>query len=120
VTARKELKQALLSSPVLLRPDQDKPLGVLTDASDFAVGASLEQTDTQGQRRPVAFFSHSLNPAERNYETYEREQALSTWRHYLEASTFTVACYTDHRPLASFMLHQQERGRLVRLQQFLT
>jgi hypothetical protein len=73
----------------------------------------------------VAFFSHSLNPAERNYETYERELlaivlALRTWRHYLEGSAFTVECHTDHKPLVSFMLHQQERGRLVRWQQFLT
>lgn len=120
-----DLKQSLLSSPVLIRPCQDKLFILVTDASDYAVGASLEQMDENEQRRPVAFFSHSLNPAERNYETYERELlaivlALRTWRHYLEGSAFTVECHTDHRPLVSFMLHQQERGRLVRWQQFLT
>jgi hypothetical protein len=118
------LKNALLTSPVLIRPDQNKQFLVATDASNFATGASLEQNDDAGERRPVAFFSHSLNPAERNYETYERELlaivlALRTWWHYLQGSAFTVECYTDHRPLVSFMLHQ-ERGRLVRWQQFLT
>jgi len=120
-----KLKAALLTSPVLVRPDQDRPFRLVTDASDYAAGASLEQEDDAKQRHPVAFFSHSLNPAKRNYETYERELlaivlALRTWRHYLEGSEFTVECYTDHRPLVSFMLHQQDRGRLVRWQQFLT
>jgi hypothetical protein len=92
--------QALLTSPVLLRPDQDKPFVVVTDASDFAVGASLEQSDDHGQRRPVAFFSHSLYPAQRSYQTYERELpaivlALRTWRHYLEGGAFTVECHTE-------------------------
>ena len=52
------LKPALLTSPVLLRPQQDQPFVLVTDASDFAVGASLEQADETGHRRPVAFFSH--------------------------------------------------------------
>jgi hypothetical protein len=103
---------------VLLRPEQDKPFVVVTDASDFAVGASLEQLDSHGQRRPVVFFSHSLDPAERISEAYERELlaivlALHAWRHYLEGSAFTVECHTDHKPLVCFMLHQQEGGRLV-------
>ena len=68
-----KLKTALLSSRLLVRPDQYKSFRIATDASDYAVGASLEQEDDAKQRHPVAFFSHSLNPAERNYETYERE-----------------------------------------------
>jgi hypothetical protein len=56
-----------------MRSDQDKPFTVINDASDFAEGATLEQFDSQNNRRPVAFFSHSLNPAERNDETFERE-----------------------------------------------
>ena len=81
---------------MLLRPQQDQPFVLVTDASDFAVGASLEQADETGHRRPVAFFSHSLSPAERNYETYERELlaivlALRTWRHYLEGSALLLS-----------------------------
>lgn len=44
---------------------------------------------------------------------------LRTWRHYLEGPAFTVECMTDHKPLVSFMLNQQERGRLIRWQQLL-
>jgi hypothetical protein len=46
--------------------------------------------------------------------------ALRTWRHYLEGNKFSVVCKTDHRPLVHFMRNHQERGRLVRWQQFLT
>jgi hypothetical protein len=103
---------------VLLRPDQGKPFFFVTDASDFALGASLEQEDEQGRRRPVAFFSHSLNAADSNYQTFERELlaivlALRTWYHYLEGSTFKVICHTDHKPLVTFMNNPQETGRLV-------
>jgi hypothetical protein len=52
--AVEELKAALISSPVLIRPDQDKPFILVTDASDFAVGGSLEQEDAQGERHAVA------------------------------------------------------------------
>ena len=99
----------MLDSPVLLSPNPDKPYLVVTDASDFAVGASLEQEEggEGSRRRPVAFFSHSLNPAERKHPTHERELlgivlALRTWRVHLLGSVFSIHCYTDHRPLQTF------------------
>jgi hypothetical protein len=49
------LKASVMSSPVLAHPDDDKPLFVVIDASNIAVGASLEQNDCDGNRRPVAF-----------------------------------------------------------------
>lgn len=60
-----------------MRTDQDKPFVVVTDATDYAVWAILEQIYEKKRRRPVAFFSHSFNPGERNYETYERELLAS-------------------------------------------
>jgi hypothetical protein len=85
--ALRALKQALLHSPVLVTPNSDKPFFAVTDASDFAVGASLEQeADGEGnRRRPVALFSQSLNHAERKYPVHERKLlsivlALRTWR----------------------------------------
>ena len=66
-----KLKATLLTSPVLVRPDQDRPFRLATDASDYAIGASFEREDDAKQRHPVALFSHSLNSTECNYETYE-------------------------------------------------
>jgi hypothetical protein len=46
--ALRTLKQAVLSSPMLAAPDPSKPFHVVTDASDYAVGASLEQVHGGG------------------------------------------------------------------------
>jgi hypothetical protein len=42
--AFEDLKRAVKCSPVLLPACEDAPYFIVTDASDFAVGASLEQT----------------------------------------------------------------------------
>src|SRR5579863_712606 len=67
------LQDTLTSSPVLLLPDYGKPFMLIMDASDFAAGTILEQEDTLGRSHPVAFFSKSLQPAERNYKIHDKE-----------------------------------------------
>jgi len=53
------LKRATRESPVLIPPNHEKPLFVVTDASDYACGASLEQIDPQtNERRPMIYLSH--------------------------------------------------------------
>jgi hypothetical protein len=124
--ALRRLKQSLLDSPVLVAPNPAKPFFVITDASDFAVGASLEQEEGgEGScRRPVAFFSHSLSEAERKYPTHERQLlcivlALRTWRVYSYGSEFSDYCHTDHRPLQHFLTQGNLSARQVRWQQYL-
>jgi hypothetical protein len=124
--ALKSLKSAVLDSPLLVSPDPATPFIVITDASDYAVGASLEQVHGEkGERRPVAFFSHTLSLAERKYPVHERELlaivlALRTWRVHLYGSEFTVHCQTDHRPLHHFMTQSNLSARQVRWQTFLS
>lgn len=104
---------------------------MVTDASNFAVDASLEQEFqfecTPAKRRPITFFSHSLNSAERGYPVHERELLaivnvleLRVWRHYLYGSAFKVICHTDHKPLQHFMTQSTLSARQVRWQQFLS
>ena len=124
-SALDKLKVAIAAAPVLMHPDTSKPFHVVTDASNFAVGASLEQESDSSSRRPVAFFSHRLNSAERNYPVHERELlaivlALRVWRHFLYGSSFQVVCQTDHRPLQHFMTQSSLSARQVRWQQFLS
>jgi RNase H-like domain found in reverse transcriptase len=74
---------------------------VTTDASGFAIGAVLEQ-DEDGFRRPVAYFSRTMNPHENNYHAQEQEilaivEALRRWRSYLHGRTFLAQ--TDHASL---------------------
>jgi len=38
----------MITSPVLMLPDYEKPFTLIMDASDYATGAILEQKDTLG------------------------------------------------------------------------
>ena len=64
--AFQELKQAVQMEPVLLQPDQEKPFKVEIDASNYAIGAVLMQKNDKEILHPVAYFSKSLNAAQRN------------------------------------------------------
>jgi len=77
------------------------------------------QQDTNGEWKPCAFLSQSLNPAERNYNIYDREllaviQALKEWRHYLHGSPYPVKVQTDHKNLTYFKQPQNLNRRQAR------
>ena len=98
------LKQALTSAPVLAHPDPSQPWIVQTDASGFAIGAVLSQEQKDGTVRPVAYWSHKLSSAPRNYSATERElmaivEATRQWRSYLHGSPYPVQLRSDHKPL---------------------
>ena len=101
------IKDALCEAPVLALPDQpgaasgEFPYVLQTDASDRALGGVLMQ-DTGDGLRPLMFESRTLNAAEQNYSTTEKEllallHCCKMWRHYLEGSEWVVQ--GDHRPL---------------------
>jgi hypothetical protein len=87
--AFEKLKAVFLSQPVLVIPDYTKPFIIEADASLFATGAVLLQEDSNGEEHPAGYLSLSLNPAERNYQVYDREflaiiRALREWKHYIK------------------------------------
>jgi len=47
-TAFETLRQTMITSPVLMLLDHKKPFTLITDASDYATGAILEQKDVLG------------------------------------------------------------------------
>ncbi|KAL4113894.1 hypothetical protein QTP88_017450 [Uroleucon formosanum] len=67
-----ELKQLLSQQPILQYPDFSRPFIVTTDASNVAVGAILSQGKV-GSDLPIAYVSRTLNKAEKNYNTTEKE-----------------------------------------------
>lgn len=72
--AFERLKTAFTSAPVLQHPDPEKQFTVEVDESDQGVGAILsERTEAKLKLHPVAFFSHKLSQAERNYDEGNRE-----------------------------------------------
>lgn len=98
-----DLKSALSNPPVLVHADPSKPYTLYTDSSQVAHGAVLMQDHGNGLQ-PIAFFSHKLSSAERNYAVGELEmlavvRALQQFRSYVEGATVTVL--TDHANLVS-------------------
>jgi hypothetical protein len=69
-----ELKQALISAPVLALPDFEKPFILTTDASGYAIAAILTQLADNGKREHlISCHSRMLKGAELNYHTLDRE-----------------------------------------------
>ena len=112
------MREALVDAKTLKIPDFNVPFEVITDASDFALGAILIQ-----EGRPVAYESRVLNGTERNYHTTDKEMlavvhALKVWRCYLEGTNFKVL--TDHQPLVFFPTQPLLSKRQVRWSEFLS
>ncbi|WVZ90409.1 hypothetical protein U9M48_036715 [Paspalum notatum var. saurae] len=96
--AFRELKQALVSAPVLGLPNFAKPFCIETDASGLGIGAILIQ-----EGHPLAYISKALSPKHRGLSTYEKEYlaillAVEQWRCYLQHGEFLI--FTDHHSLS--------------------
>lgn len=119
-----KLKQCMLTEPILLIPDPDKPFEVETDASEFALGGQLGQRDAEGRLHPVAFYSKKLHGPELNYGIHDKElmaiiEAFKEWKHYLSGTTHEVKVYTDHKNLTSFTTSKELNKRQIRWYEFL-
>ena len=100
--AFRTLQQTMTTSPVLALPNYDRAFTLITDASDYTTGTILEQNNALGRSHPVAYYSKSLQPAERNYEIHDKEllaiiRALKHFRHYLQGNPYKTLIYSDHR-----------------------
>ena len=114
--AFEELKNNLVSTPILAFPNFNKPFKVITDASNTGIGAVLAQ-DNEEHENVIAYASRILSPAERNYATIERECLAIVWgiaqfRPYLYGQQFTVV--TDHNPLTYLQNTKNASQRLTR------
>ncbi|KAI4898691.1 hypothetical protein NFI96_020791 [Prochilodus magdalenae] len=104
-SAFEELKRRFTTAPLLKHPDPTRPFVVEVDASNVGVGAVLSQRSGEPQKlRPIAYFSHKLSPAERNYGIGDKELlaiklAFEEWRHWLEGAQHPFLVLTDHKNL---------------------
>ena len=83
----------------------------MTDASDMAIGAVLQQF-LDGKWCPLSYFSRKITPTERRYSMFNRELlevycAICHFRHFLEAREFHVL--TDHKPLTHSLNSKPDR-----------
>ena len=111
-----EIKQMITTAPCLATADVDKPFFLFTDASSYALGAVLCQGSPEAPV-PIEYASRLLIPAERNYNTTDREAlaiiwALDKFRGYLECNH--VLIMTDHQALKWLMNLKSPHGRLAR------
>ena len=104
-------KEALASASLLTYPTTDAPTCLMTDASDTALGAVLQQY-VNGTWHPISFFSRKMTPAETRYSTFDRELlavylAIKHFHHFLEGRHFHVL--TDHKPLTFALSTRSDR-----------
>ena len=100
------LKERLLGQLGLFLVDPDKGFVLRTDASDYAVGAVLEQVRDDGTHVPVAYWSRILAEGQRQTwgarekETYAIVCALRKWSGHIGLQPVVVC--TDHQSLQSW------------------
>ena len=94
-------KQILEQACLLAFPTHNALTQIITDASNFAAGAVLQQTVSR-ITKPLAFFSKNFTPAQQKYSAFDRELlaivlALKHFRYFIEGREFEII--TDHKPL---------------------
>ncbi len=100
--AFRHIQECIGSCPKLFFVDETLPIILETDASDYGIGAFLFQQRENGDREPIAFMSRSLQGAQKNWTTIEKEcfaiySALREWEYLLRDAVFTIR--TDHNNL---------------------
>ncbi|KAL6330648.1 hypothetical protein AAG906_003259 [Vitis piasezkii] len=96
-----ELKQFLTTAPIVRAPNWKLPFEVIEDGKPYV----------------IYYASKTLNEAQRNYTTTEKELlamsfALDKFRAYLVGSSIVV--FTDHSALKYLLTKQDAKARLIR------
>ena len=111
----------MTTTPIVRAPNWQLPFEVMCDASDFAIGAVLGQRE-DGKPYVIYYASKTLNEAQRNYTTTEKEWlavvfALDKFRAYLVGSFIVV--FIDLFALKYLLTKQDAKVRLIRWTLFL-
>lgn len=125
--AFERIQKEVSKEPTMAHFEASKESFVECDASDAAVGGILSQLNVQGDLQPVAFFSKSLGPAERNYAIYDKEmlaiiRCFEEWKPELMSAgpDTPIQVLTDHKSLEYFMSTKQLTRRQARWAELLS
>nr|GEZ54582.1 reverse transcriptase domain-containing protein [Tanacetum cinerariifolium] len=116
IQAFRTLKEKLTEAPILIAPNWDQPFELMCDASDYTVGSVLGQR-VEKHFRPIHYASKTMNQAETNYTTTEKEMlavvyAFEKFRSYLIMNRSFV--YTDHSALKYLFAKKDAKAQLLR------
>ncbi|WVZ58682.1 hypothetical protein U9M48_008924 [Paspalum notatum var. saurae] len=111
-----KLKEALVTTPIIQPPDWNKPFEIMCDASDYAVGVVLGQTNDK-KHNAISYASKTLTGPQLNYSTTEKELlavvfAFDKFRSYLVGAK--VIIYTDHAAPKYLLTKKDAKPHLIR------
>ena len=105
--AFKQIKQCLISPPVLALYDTNKKTKITNDASSYGLGGVVLQQQDDDTWKPVAYFSRALTNTEMHYSQIEKECLAFTWL-CERASDYIlgkpIVGETDHKPLVPMLM----------------
>lgn len=111
------VRDTVARCPALFFLSVDGEVVVMTDASDYGIGAYIYQI-VDGKERPILFLSKALHGAQLNWSTIEKEAyaifyTLKTHDHLLRDIQFTLR--TDHKNLTYINLESSQKVRRWKL-----
>ena len=77
--AFEKVKTLISAETVLTHYDPDLPVRLACDSSAHGLGAVISHVMENGEERPIAFASRSLNSAEKNYAKIHKEALAIIW-----------------------------------------
>ena len=108
-----KVRDTIGNCPDLYFPDDNYPIIVRTDASDFGMGGYGYQV-IDGKEKPLFFFSKSFINAQKNWTTIEKEcyaivYVCAKFEHLLQGRKFLLQ--TDHKNLTYINLQGSQKIR---------
>ncbi|CAN0457144.1 unnamed protein product [Pylaiella littoralis] len=108
-----EVRDLVANCPTLFFPIENGEVVVMTDASDYGIGAYIFQI-VEDKELPILFVSKSLHGAQLNWSTIEKEAyaifyTLKTHEQLLRDIKFTIR--TDHKNLTYINLESSQKVR---------
>jgi hypothetical protein len=109
------LKKALISTAVIQPPDYHLPFEIISDASDYPIGAVLGQSNDK-KHYAISYTCKTLTGPQLNYATIEQELhavvfAIEKFSSYLVGTKVIV--YIDHAALKYLLMMKDPKPHLI-------
>ena len=112
-----QVRDTVANCPALFFVSEHAPIVVMTDASDYGIGAYIYQL-VDNKEQPIVLMSKSLHGAELNWSTVEKEAfaifaTLTKHNHLLRDNKFLLR--TDHKNLTNINMDSSQKVKRWKL-----